>query len=105
LPPGLALDRFTGTISGTPDEAGIFSFTVRVFDYPPGPGVAVDAEVVILPDPCPWDCAGVEGNVNIVDLLALLAQWAAAGTCDGDGSDSVGINDLLGLLSDWGACF
>lgn len=32
LPPGLALDSFSGRISGTPREAGEFSFTARVRD-------------------------------------------------------------------------
>lgn len=33
LPPGLSLDRFTGTISGTPTAAGSYSFTVELRDY------------------------------------------------------------------------
>jgi hypothetical protein len=32
LPPGLALDAFTGAISGSPDDTGEFSFTARVTD-------------------------------------------------------------------------
>lgn len=32
LPPGLALDPSTGTISGTPSAVGTFSFTVKVAD-------------------------------------------------------------------------
>ncbi|WP_219461774.1 Ig domain-containing protein [Nonomuraea rhizosphaerae] len=33
LPAGLSLDRFTGTISGTPSAAGTSSFTVQLRDY------------------------------------------------------------------------
>ncbi len=33
LPAGLSLDRFTGTISGTPSTAGTYSFTVELRDY------------------------------------------------------------------------
>jgi len=56
--------------------------------------------------PCPWDCDGGEstdGNVGIVDFLALLAQWGGPGSCDFDGG-GVGINDFLELLANWGPC-
>ena len=54
---------------------------------------------------CPWDCGGDnDGNVGIVDFLALLAQWDQVGTsCDFDGS-GVGIVDFLKLLANWGVC-
>jgi len=52
---------------------------------------------------CPWNCADADGNVGIVDFLALLAQWGGPGTCDFDGG-GVGINDFLALLANWGPC-
>ncbi|MHC4767646.1 MAG: hypothetical protein ACYTEI_02915 [Planctomycetota bacterium] len=54
---------------------------------------------------CPWDC-GVpsDGVVNVVDFLALLAQWGQVGTsCDFNG-DGVNINDFLVQLANWGPC-
>ncbi len=60
-----------------------------------------------VPDECvpfPWDCADNDGQVGIVDFLALLAQWGQVGTsCDFDGG-GVGINDFLKLLANWGPC-
>jgi hypothetical protein len=55
--------------------------------------------------PCPWDCGEPpDGEVGIVDFLALLAQWDMVGTsCDFDGG-GVGIVDFLKLLGAWGPC-
>ncbi len=53
--------------------------------------------------PCPWDCGDNDGNVGIVDFLALLSQWGGSGPCDFDGG-GVGINDFLELLAAWGTC-
>ena len=53
---------------------------------------------------CPWDCGDGDGNVGIVDFLALLSQWGMTGTsCDFDGG-GVGITDFLELLANWGPC-
>ena len=53
---------------------------------------------------CPWDCGDGDGEVGIVDFLALLAQWGASGPCDFDGGGNVGITDMLALLANWGPC-
>ncbi len=53
--------------------------------------------------PCPWDCGNDDGDVGIVDFLALLAQWGGPGSCDFDGG-GVGINDFLAVLGNWGPC-
>jgi hypothetical protein len=54
--------------------------------------------------PCPWDCSGDDGEVGIVDVLALLGQWGRAGmSCDVDGG-GVGVTDFLVLMANWGPC-
>jgi len=40
LPPGLALDGYTGMVTGTPVSAGLFSYTVRVTDAAGSAGTA-----------------------------------------------------------------
>ncbi len=55
--------------------------------------------------PCPWDCEQVpDGNVSVIDFLAMLAQWGQVGTsCDFDGG-VVSVTDFLVMLSHWGPC-
>jgi hypothetical protein len=56
---------------------------------------------------CPCDCAdSPDGTVNVVDFLALLADWGGAGPCDcADPSDGVvNVVDFLAMLANWGAC-
>ncbi len=59
------------------------------------------------PPQCAWDCDGSgDAIVNVVDLLALLAQYDATspvgclgGTCDFNGVGCVDVVDLLKLLA------
>ena len=56
--------------------------------------------------PCPWDL-DADGNVDISDLLTLLAAWGPVPTPDPpdfDGDGNVGITDFLTLLANWGKC-
>ncbi|MHC4426982.1 MAG: hypothetical protein ACYS0D_00060 [Planctomycetota bacterium] len=55
------------------------------------------------PEPCPWDCGDLNGEVGINDFLMMLADWGTAGPCDFDGG-GVGITDFLALLANWGDC-
>ena len=73
---------------------------------PAGPGAGNDYVLAIKtgPPPCPWDCAGDDGEVGINDFLALIAQWGTAGSCDTDGDGAVDIDDFLALLANWGLC-
>jgi len=70
---------------------------------PGGNGNAGESYVIFGRSPCPWDCADGDGNVGIVDFLALLAEWGGPGACDFDGA-GIGITDFLELLGNWGAC-
>jgi hypothetical protein len=70
-------------------------------------GASDDVSVLLnlcAAEPCPWDCADpADGEVNVVDFLALLAQWHGPGSCDFDGGD-VHITDFLIMLAHWGTC-
>ena len=61
--------------------------------------------VIEFPTDCPWDCGDpADGEVGVVDFLALLEQWGQVGApCDFDG---LGVNaaDFLALLANWGPC-
>lgn len=57
------------------------------------------------PSPCVGDLTGT-GEVDIADLLQLLAAWGPCESCDEDltGNGVVDVADMLELLSNWGAC-
>ena len=48
-----------------------------------------------------------DGQINVSDLLNLLADWGPCGEgcpADLDASGDVGFGDVLVLLGAWGAC-
>lgn len=55
--------------------------------------------------PCPGDLNG-DGNIDISDLLLLLAAWGEnpGHEADLNGDGNVDVSDLLLLLSAWGPC-
>lgn len=54
---------------------------------------------------CPADLDD-DGQVALLDLLAVLADWGSCVGCptDLDGDDDVDVNDLIVLLGAWGPC-
>jgi hypothetical protein len=91
-----------------------FDITYQI-DFVGAPGSILDglsgstqAEVrMSTGDPvCVADCAPPQdGNVDITDLLLVLADWGNPGPCDIDGNGDTDIGDLLRVLADWGPCF
>jgi hypothetical protein len=57
---------------------------------------------------CPADCRQTpDGDVNVVDFLAMLARWgdaAGGGPCDVDYDAVIGPADFLALVDAWGGC-
>jgi len=114
-----------GTFKGTL-ETDVLNGVVGVGFFPPnstvefvvdavgggaiqGTAFFVDSSITfeVIPPPdclgCPWDCADGDGQVGIVDFLALLAAWGHTSACDFDGG-GIGIVDFLELLANWGPC-
>ena len=67
LPPGLAINSVTGTVSGAPTEAGTFPFTVTVTDSGAGDGRQL---------------ATADYQIRVAALLQntrhVRSQWAAS---------------------------
>ena len=74
--------------------------------------VPVSAEVEYIIDLPSAGCEGdvdESGQVNIVDVLLVLALWGQGGTPAGDAADingdgSVSVDDLLIVIGQWGGC-
>ena len=84
-----------------------FQYLVRVGS----PDAATEGEGTLtitcapIAPPCPWDCGNpADGMIDVVDFLALLAQWGQVGTaCDVNGG-GVDVTDFLEIVGNWGSC-
>ena len=68
-------------------------------------GVGTTCAGLFCPVPCPADING-DGNVNVTDLLELLAAWGPnpGHAADFNNDGFVNVTDLLELLAAWGGC-
>jgi len=93
-------------VSSTTDLDGTARFADDLATPDTGNGECpiVDMGAYEFPTSCPWDL-DCDGNVGIVDFLALLEAWGTdpGGPPDFNG-DGVGITDFLELLAHWGPC-
>ncbi len=93
LPPGLKLDSFNGTISGTPTTSGDFPFSVRVRDYHEnGPGMVRDfnlrvseigrshLRLTVAGSELRIDVESAEAQAAIVEASADLINWRLIAT-------------------------
>jgi hypothetical protein len=94
LPPGLLLDPFTGTLTGTPTTNGVFNFTVRVRDYHEmGSGLIQNITLNITsPPPVQLTISGVTngqaqiiffgtpGQQQIIEASSNLMDWTPIAT-------------------------
>ena len=57
------------------------------------------------PTSCPGDI-NLDGNVDVLDLLQVIATWGPCGSCpaDVDGNGVVDVIDLLEVIANWGPC-
>ncbi len=89
------------------DAVGISADGSTIVGFGNNPSGFQEAYVaVILPlDLCLGDVSG-DGNVNVTDLLDLLAAWGPnpGHPADINGDGNVNVTDLLALLGAWGVC-
>jgi hypothetical protein len=75
-----------------------------MFRHAAGLGTDIGVREASGPNPCPEDING-DNVVDVLDLLALLAAWGAAGgPADINGDGIVDVLDLLAVLAAWGPC-
>ncbi len=93
------------SVSGAGDVNGdgLADLIVGATHANPGGNIFAGQSYVVFGPSCPWDCADGDGQVGVVDFLALLQGWGAAGFCDFNGG-GIGVVDFLALLQHWGPC-
>jgi hypothetical protein len=97
LPPGVMLDPFTGTLSGTPATNGTFNFSVRLRDYRENSGGVTNLFTMRVASAPPFSLAlslsgvaqnseaqlslyGTTGQRQVVQTSSDLSQWAPLAT-------------------------
>jgi hypothetical protein len=95
LPPGLELDSFNGTLTGTPTTNGLFNFTVRVRDYHETSSGLVQNITLNVTQPPPVQLAisagptngqaqisffGTAGQQQITEASSNLLDWIPIST-------------------------
>lgn len=97
LPPGLALDRFSGALTGTPAVEGTFNFRLRVRDYREGDGGVTNTFTInVAPAPgfslalavrgagieseAELSLFGREGQRQVVENSSNLVEWMPLAT-------------------------
>jgi choice-of-anchor B domain-containing protein len=86
--------RFTAedANSGSVIEAGVDAILISALECSSEP-------------PCPADVAGNDGQVDVNDLLAIIAAWNSTDPqFDIDNDGIVSVNDLLAVIGAWGDC-
>jgi len=93
LPDGMSLDSVTGVLSGTPNAAGAFNFTVEASEL--GGAVVSKAYTLTVPG----------GVVPVTFAIATSASPAAGGTISGDGNFNSGDNVTVHAVANLGFNF
>ena len=60
-------------------------------------------EITDIDLPCSEDING-DGDVNVTDLLAVIANWGSKGEGDVNSDGVVDVSDLLAVVAAWGDC-
>ena len=90
----LMLSLALPVFAAAPDDEGLPLTAERVVEFDTDEATWVSLDV--SPD----------GQVNIQDLLLVIASWGGPGPeGDVDGDGAVDVADLLLIISSWGLCF
>jgi Zn-dependent metalloprotease len=67
-------------------------------------GVSISESVCGDPPACYLADVDKDGEVGVIDLLAVIDQWGTGGSADVNGDGVVDVGDLLAIVDTWGPC-